>query len=127
MSTNLATHVRRGEWLDVARVVRAHPQLVQRKDPKSRQFVLFMAIDNDAPPEVVLQLLKAFPAAVKQASSDDFGRRCVHLVLEKRCSRSVILNIISTHPGDMQVADRVGRKPLHYLRDFQFEPEFVGT
>jgi hypothetical protein len=127
MSANLATHVRRAEWAEVMRAVAAHPQLVQRKDSKSRQYVLFMAIDNHAPPELLLQLLKAFPAAVKTAEADDFGRRCVHLALEKRCNRSVTLTIISTHPVDMQVHDRQFRKPLHYLRNFNFEVEFVGA
>ena len=102
--SNLAAHIRRGEWSEVMHQAAAHPQLVQRKDSKSRQYVLFMAIDLEAPTEVILLLLKAYPAAVKYAEADDFGRRCVHLALEKRCSRSVVLRIISAYPKDMQVS-----------------------
>jgi len=125
--SNLSAHIRKGEWAHVMKMVAAHPQLVQRKDSKSRQFVLFMAIDANAPSEVILQLLKAFPAAVKLADADDFGRRCVHLAVEKRCARTVILNIISVHPVDLQVHDLQNRKPLHYMRNFNLEADFVGA
>jgi hypothetical protein len=125
--SNLAHHILRNEWSEVLRVAKSHPHVVQRKDPKSRQFVLFMAIDRRAPTEVILQLLQAFPDAIKLANADDFGRRCIHLALEQRCSRSVILNILSTYPVDMQVFDLKQRKPIHYLRNFNYEHDFVGA
>lgn len=73
---------------------------------------LHLVCENKAPDELILQILKLNPDAVKQESSN--GNLPLHIAVQKNIGQDVLLHIIRLHPAALDYRNNSNLTPREY-------------